>query len=92
MRLFMSPPRAFDQCGNTWSSEAFSQQIYDGAIVQGALVVRDIDHWIFEFERTAAPRLKEIFEQDLDGTPKKIIEQLDRLRVAEEQRRKSEPR
>ena len=54
--------------------------------------MRDIDHWIFEFERTAAPRLKEIFEQDLDGTPKKIIEQLDRLRVAEEQRRKSEPR
>lgn len=51
--------------------------------------MRDIDHWIFEFERIAAPRLKEIFEQDLDGTPKKIIEQLERLRLAEEQRYKA---
>ena len=53
----------------------------------------DIDDWVFEFERAAAPRLKEIFERDLNWTiPVKMIEQLDRLRVAEEQRRKSEPR
>ena len=53
--------------------------------------MRDIDDWVFQFERIAATRLKEIFEKDLDGTPKKIIEQLERLRRAEEQRMKNEP-
>ena len=53
----------------------------------------DIDEWVFQFERAAAPRLKEIFERDMNWTiPVKMIEQLKRLRVAEEQRRKSEPR
>ena len=42
--------------------------------------MRDIDDWIFQFERVAATRLKQIFEQDLDETPKKLIEQLMRLR------------
>ena len=55
--------------------------------------MRDIDDWVFEFERAAAPRLKEIFERDMDGThPKKIIEQLERLRLAEEQHVKNEPK
>ena len=52
----------------------------------------DIDDWVFEFERAAAPLLKEIFERDLNWTiPVKMIEQLDRLRVAEEQLSKREP-
>ena len=46
----------------------------------GEVTVRDIDDWIFQFERVAATRLKQIFEQDLDETPKKLIEQLMRLR------------
>ena len=55
--------------------------------------MRDIDDWVFQFERIAATRLKEIFERDMNWTiPVKMIEQLKRLRVAEEQRRKSEPR
>ena len=54
--------------------------------------MRDIDDWFYEFERIAATRLKEIFEQDMDGTPKKIIEQLERLRLAEEQHVKNEPK
>jgi hypothetical protein len=51
----------------------------------------DIDDWVFQFERIAVTRLKEIFEKDLDGTPTKIIERLERLRRAEEQRMKNEP-
>ena len=59
----------------------------------GALTVPDIDDWVFQFERAAALRLKEIFERDMNWTiPEKMIEQLKELRVAEEQRRKSEPR
>lgn len=53
--------------------------------------VRDIDDWIFHFERMAAPRLKEIFEQDLDGMPEKIVEQLKRFRETEQQRLMNEP-
>ena len=50
----------------------------------------DIDDWVFQFERAAAPRLKEIFERDMNWTiPEKMIEQLKELRVAEEQRRKA---
>ena len=53
----------------------------------------DIDDWVFQFERAATPRLKEIFERDMNWTiPKKIIEQLERLRLAEEQHVKNEPK
>ena len=39
----------------------------------------DIDDWVFQFERAAAPRLKEIFERDMNWTiPEKMIEQLKR--------------
>ena len=55
--------------------------------------MRDIDDGVFEFERIAATRLKEIFEQNMNWTiPKKIIEQLERLRLAEEQHVKNEPK
>jgi hypothetical protein len=50
--------------------------------------VRDIDDWVFHFERKATPRLKEIFEKELDGTPEKMIEQLQRLRLVEEENEK----
>ena len=54
--------------------------------------MRDIDDWFYEFERIAATLVKEIFEQDMGrDTPKKIIEQLERLRLAEEQHVKNEP-
>lgn len=48
--------------------------------------MRDIDDWVFHFERKAAPRLKEIFEKELDQTPEKMVEQLQRLRLVEEER------
>ena len=59
----------------------------------GALTVPDIDDWVFQFERAATPRLKEILERDMDWTiPEKMIEQLIRLSVAEQRPMKSEPR
>jgi hypothetical protein len=57
----------------------------------GALTVRDNNDWVSEFQRIVAARLKKIFEQDLDRIPKKHIEQLKQLHLAEERRRKSEP-
>ena len=53
----------------------------------------DIDDWVFQFERAATPRLKEILERDMDWTiPGKMIEQLIRLSVGEQRPMKSEPR
>ena len=54
--------------------------------------MRDIDDWAFEFERTVAPRLRKLFEQDLHETPKKLLEQVERLLRVEEKRRKSDPK
>ena len=55
--------------------------------------MRDIDDWVFEFQRAATPRLKKIFERDMNWTiPEKVIEQLIRLSLAEQQRMKSEPK
>ena len=55
--------------------------------------MRDIDDWFFEFQRAATPRLKKIFERDMNWTiPEKMIEQLIRLSLAEQQRMKSEPK
>ena len=67
--------------------------IREGANRQEHLPCRISMTGFSNFERAAAPRLKEIFERDLNWTISvKMIEQLDRLRVAEEQRRKSEQR
>jgi hypothetical protein len=54
--------------------------------------VRDIDDWVFEFERAVASRLKKLFEQDLHETPEKLLEQVERLRLAEEKRMKNGPK
>jgi hypothetical protein len=40
----------------------------------------DNKDWIGEFERRAGPRLRLIFEKDLDGMPSKLERQLERLR------------
>ena len=39
--------------------------------------------WFDGFQQKAAPRLREIFEKDLDGLPKVLIEKLEELRLAE---------
>jgi hypothetical protein len=40
----------------------------------------DNTDWIGEFEKRAGPRLRLIFERDLDGMPSKLERQLERLR------------
>ncbi|SFV32209.1 hypothetical protein [Hyphomicrobium facile] len=47
------------------------------------IVARDIDDWMFHFERQAGPRLKEIFELNLDGLPPAIASRLKKLRTEE---------
>jgi hypothetical protein len=47
-------------------------------------MVNDVRHkWIQEFERRARPWLQEIFEKELDNTPREITAQLERLRQVE---------
>ena len=41
------------------------------------------DEWIYEFSKRAGPLLREIFETDWNETPRKITEQLERLRQIE---------
>jgi hypothetical protein len=43
--------------------------------------------WIGEFEKRAGPRLRLIFEKDLDGMPSKLEQQLERLRNQAAERR-----
>jgi hypothetical protein len=50
------------------------------------------DSWLDEFKKGAAPRLKLIFEKDLDGMPPKLIQQLERLRQVENELLKREPK
>ena len=40
--------------------------------------------WLREFEKRAGEKLREIFDQDLQDTPPKLVEQLERLRQAEQ--------
>jgi hypothetical protein len=40
----------------------------------------DDKDWIGEFEKRAGPRLRLIFEKDLDGMPSQLERQLERLR------------
>ena len=35
--------------------------------------MRDIDDWVFQFERIAATRLKEIFKKTWPGPPRKLL-------------------
>lgn len=48
------------------------------------VVARDIDDWMFHFERQVAPRLKELFELNLDGLPPAIASRLKKLRAEED--------
>ena len=41
------------------------------------------EDWIFEFKKKAAPKLREIFEKELDRMPPNIGECLRRLREVE---------
>ncbi len=42
--------------------------------------MRDIDDWMFHFERQAGPRLKELFGENLDGLPLELISRLEKLK------------
>ena len=39
--------------------------------------------WLREFEKRAGEKLREVFDQDLQDTPLRLVEQLERLRQAE---------
>ncbi|MBY0559529.1 hypothetical protein [Hyphomicrobium sp.] len=47
------------------------------------VVARDIDDWMFHFERQVGPRLKELYELNLDGLPPAISSRLQKLRAEE---------
>ncbi len=49
-----------------------------------AELVRDIDDWMFHFERRAAPRLKRMFTADLGELPGELARLLEKLRRASE--------
>ncbi|HML28808.1 MAG TPA: hypothetical protein PKE16_08220 [Hyphomicrobium sp.] len=42
--------------------------------------MRDIDDWMFHFERQAASRLRKLFSADVDELPKNIALRLEKLR------------
>ncbi|WP_339084402.1 hypothetical protein [Hyphomicrobium sp. ghe19] len=46
-------------------------------------MARDIDDWMFHFERQVGPRLKELFEINLDGLPPTIATRLKKLQAEE---------
>ena len=47
------------------------------------IVARDIDDWMFHFERQAGPRLKALFEPDLESLPPSLALRLQTLRNVE---------
>jgi hypothetical protein len=46
-------------------------------------VARDIDDWMFHFERQVGPRLKELFELNLESLPPALASRLQKLRAGE---------
>lgn len=46
-------------------------------------MTRDIDDWMFHFERQAGPRLKALFEANLESLPPSLASRLQELRNAE---------
>lgn len=48
--------------------------------MQNGYAVRDIDDWMFHFERQATPRLKELLPVDRDELPKNLALRLEKLR------------
>lgn len=55
-------------------------------------MVRDIDDWMFHFERRAAPRLKRIFTEHLEELPQHLLQLLHKLRSTEASRQEAERR
>ena len=47
-------------------------------------MARDIDDWMFHFERQAGPRLKDLFEANLDSLPPSLALRLQKLGNAED--------
>ncbi len=45
----------------------------------------DKDIWLEEFQKKAGPRLRAIFEKDLNGLPKRIVDKIEELRKQERQ-------
>lgn len=48
--------------------------------MQNGYAVRDIDDWMFHFERQATPRLKELLPVNRDELPKDLALRLEKLR------------
>lgn len=46
-------------------------------------MTRDIDDWMFHFERQAGPRLKALFEANLESLPPALALRLQELRNVE---------
>lgn len=44
------------------------------------MLVRDIDDWMFHFERQVSPKLKELFGQNLESLPPELASRLEKLR------------
>ncbi len=51
----------------------------------------DEDNWLIEFKDRAAPRLREMFERDLDRTPAFLSDLLARLQQFERERAPANP-
>ena len=47
-------------------------------------MARDIDDWMFHFERQAGPRLKAMFEANLETLPPALASRLQKLRNVED--------
>ncbi|MGO4685879.1 hypothetical protein [Hyphomicrobium sp. 2TAF46] len=47
-------------------------------------MTRDIDDWMFHFERQAGPRLKALFEANLESLPPALASRLQKLRNVED--------
>lgn len=46
-------------------------------------MARDIDDWMFHFERQVGPRLKELFELNCEGLPPALVSRLQKLQAEE---------
>jgi hypothetical protein len=48
-------------------------------------MVRDIDDWMFHFERQVSPKLKELFGLDLGNLPPELALRLEKLKQTDAQ-------
>ncbi len=42
--------------------------------------MRDIDDWMFHFERRVSPKLRELFGQNLESLPPELASRLEKLK------------